>query len=37
MKFEEAWFYLSSINRVFVYCNGGKGGVRYPKGSVEQK
>jgi len=37
MKFEEAWFYLTTIDRVFVYRNGDKGGVRYPKRRVERK
>jgi len=29
MKFEEAWYYFSTIKSVFVYKNNGKGGVRY--------
>ncbi|MEM3579267.1 MAG: hypothetical protein QXK47_02460 [Candidatus Bathyarchaeia archaeon] len=31
MKFEEAWFYFTSIGRVFRYKNGGKGGIKYPR------
>jgi len=29
MRYEEAWYYFSTLKRIFVYRNGGKGGVKY--------
>jgi len=34
MRFEEAWFFFTSNGEIFIYKNGGKGGVKGVKNEV---